>query len=711
MYHKFVKRKTKPTLNNNFYNSQNGIECKHSNIDYVTNLDFTNNNPDMNNYNDILINREIGNINNEGKLRCYISLTTHPGRFYSDDFINVLKCLCKQTVSPDKIFVSVCFRYVRKFNSIKSDTEISKRIDFIHERFPLVKIIRVNDRGPATKLLGLLEYNNEANILSENDLIIIVDDDTLYSRDLVHSHFMCYQIYNCDVIAVDENMIIKTWEPYTFNESDILYQDSYKGFLYGWLSFSVTFRSMKIKNDIEQFYSEIVSKFPDVFYHDDLLFTLYTQQNKLYTVENRFIPLLHNTIENEIFKIDSLLIKRNITNDARTKIDSVDALRNTPMPSNISRKELENEVYAYHGFRISDKSFYFRNIDYIIQKEIPERDLFLIDGLRLVNSPEDIHVSFVFIDDKNALLTVTVFDNSLMGTQKEILFSINNKTYSIIIDVNSNKFSHIIHFNEEFLRPKKHNNMQNHTVIQTYSKTNVTRNKFYSIGTVLNASFEFPYVFFDDYDLFNFIEDNFSNIVTRALKNLIPGAYISDVFRYAYLYLNGGVYIDCKKIIIEPLSDYINNVINQVGSYDIFVKDCLYNYCYNAIIVCDKLSKVMKYALASSIFKIVKNVYDKDPLSLTGPGCLGDAIDYIYEDTYPYYYYNVIPIKNQDWLSYISDGMNRVVKNTYFGYYNEGKYRTTGHYHHLWHNKKVYKRDLSNEYVHIRKIMDIKLFK
>ncbi len=145
---------------------------------------------------------------------------------------------------------------------------------------------------------------------------------------------------------------------------------------------------------------------------------------------------------------------------------------------------------------------------------------------------------------------------------------------------------------------------------------------------------------------------------------------------------------------------------------DIFVKDCLKNYSYNAIMICDKFSKVMKIALVYSVYKIIKNSYDKDPLSVTGPGCLGDAIDYMYGNQYPYYYFNVIPIKDHDWLSFVTDRTGqRVIKNTYFGYYDEGAYRSTGHYHKLWHQHNIYKKNLSLKYKNIKKMTDIVLFK
>jgi mannosyltransferase OCH1-like enzyme len=693
-----------------------------TNIRYRHNIDFVNGNP---NQQTRLIDKKFDSI------KCYISLTTHSSRFYTDDFIEVLKCLSNQTILPDKIYLSICSKYIRKFTDFKSKPDHIARIEYIKQRFPLIEVIEEStDRGPATKLLGLLEFNKTANILRENDLIIVTDDDMLYSRDLVASHLTCYHLYNCDVIAVDEARMIRTWHPYTFNISDTFYRDQYTGFLYGWLSFAITYRAVKIKGDIEQFYMNIIKKFPDVIYHDDLLFSLYMYLNKLYTVENRFITLLHDLEKNrDLYKIDPVMIdrygqsKRNQSSvNARTGIDSVNPLRDMVLSSGLSKYDLENIVYLDYKITLVGKSYKSCLVDYIISKNLPCRDIILVDNLKLISWPENIHVSFVYIDSQSTILTVTVFDDSLAGTDAEIIFSVNDIQYSVIVNIEKKlqgfvyKFSHVVYFVNASILPKSHSNPKNLTVVQTSASTQMTKNRFNSISTLLINSPEFPYQFFDDADVFNFVQDNYTDIIYDAITNLIPGAYVSDVFRYCYLYLNGGVYMDCKKIVFVPVSDYINNFINVSASKttDIFIKDGVKNYSYNAIMVCDKFSKVMEIALVYSIYKIVKNSYDKDPLCITGPGCLGDAIDYIYEARYPYYYFNITPKNKKDhhWLSFIVDKSNRsVIKNTYFGYYDEGNYKSIGHYAILWQRHKIYKNDLSTKYKNITKMLDIVMFK
>ncbi len=675
---------------------------------------------------------------NDSQFKCYVSLTTTPARFNSSDIINVLESLFNQSIPATKIFLIVCNSYFRKFAQKESDVITDKRISYILNKFQNIEIIRTKDYGPATKLLGLLEYNQKNKFLSENDQIIIVDDDTIYSNNLIISHMMSHQIYDCDISAVNETSLIKSWSPYQFFVHDEFYNDDYMGFLYGWLSFSILYRST---SKVMDFYTEIKKTFPDIFYHDDLLFTLYMYHMKLYVVENKFITIC--------------------TNNARTSIDSINPLRDLSINGG-SKYDLEKNIYKYYNIDITnDKIFVKKKTHYLIQRKIVKRNFYLVKDLIIGNIHENIHVLFTFLDPHNILMTITIFDRSLLNSDHEIVFTLMGKKYSVLINVKtSTKISHILYLSE-IIHPKNHNNPKNYCIVQTFACNILTKNKLYSIMTILNNSPEFSYKFYNDKHLFEFIKNKYSDIVYDCVNNLVPGAYISDIFRYCYLYLYGGIYMDCKKILYIPLSDFIQNVFNtnllnnsltgtnhinhdpdpdpnpnpnpnpnpsnsltvsNSGSHqknyndhiltDIYIKDCIDNYAYNAIMICDPSNEVMKKVLTDSIMKIIKNKYDKDPLSLTGPGCLGDAIDSVYKNKYDYKYFNIIPVKNNDWLSYNVDLNNKkVIKNTYFGYYDENNYRNTGHYHRLWHEKKIYKKDISNKYKHIHDITDIKLIK
>ena len=105
--------------------------------------------------------------------RIVVSLTTSPTRIKEID--GVLDILDKQTLLPDAIHLHVPHYFKR--NCDKYDEEILAQIENKH---PLVKINRVDDVGPITKLVSVLNVETDPNTL-----IIVVDDDEGYQETLI----------------------------------------------------------------------------------------------------------------------------------------------------------------------------------------------------------------------------------------------------------------------------------------------------------------------------------------------------------------------------------------------------------------------------------------------------------------------------------------------------------------------------------------------
>jgi hypothetical protein len=670
-------------------------------------------------------------------IKCYVSMTTTPDRFYAkiingvDPFIDTLNSLLTQTKMPDKIIISLCNTYKRQFEEVVTPQQKHNRINDIKSISPRIEIIETDDLGPATKILGLMAYNDRYRFINSDDLIIVVDDDTVYSRDLVRFHVMGYQLYNCDIVALDQDALIRSWEPYTFNTFDTFYTDEYMGFLYGWLSFSVKYQAL---SGMRTFYSDIVTNFPDVFYHDDLIFTLYAHISNLYIVEARFIPLYHDTRINkslrDLYRVDPDVLNRSVVDtrslgnfkDARSVLDTISPLRDTPLPSGISREQLEVKVCASYGIEVENRTFVEKNTVYNIDKNIRIRDrcVELVDGVELIESPEDIHILFSYIDQNKLMITVSVFNEMLVGLKKLIVFDIFGSRYSVELDIEHSsrdpiKFSHILKIDDLTIRKRQRSENKNgYNVVQTNSSTTVTKKKYYSVSAVLNCSLEYPYVFFDDTDVTRFITGNFSPTVVEAINNLVPGAYISDIFRYCYIFINGGIYVDCKKLFYIPISEYIDRFMRETksSSSEIFINDCDPRCAYNAILVAPKNSKTIKLVLIYSIFNIIKNRYGENPLYVTGPGCLGEVMDYVYANTYQYFYRNITPEGMSPEYSFVADtNGKKIIKNSYIGYYDENRYYDTNHYNNLWHDKKIYRTDLSEKYNSITKMSQIQLIK
>lgn len=228
-----------------------------------------------------------------------ITLTTVPNRLMTPNFINTITSLCNQILKPKYIILHVCSKYNKEYGL--SDDEILKKITEIQKMFPSLIIIRPPDMGPATKLLGLLYIDSSLYKIDDDDKIIIVDDDCPMKNNMTLHYEICYQLYNCDCIFINEQITTKIGNPDDFiicalNRSDIYY-NNYKTYAYGWLSFSI--KKRYVNNDMISLLDEYIKKDKRIMYHDDLFFSLYYKTKNLYACG---INLILNCFTKDIVK-------------------------------------------------------------------------------------------------------------------------------------------------------------------------------------------------------------------------------------------------------------------------------------------------------------------------------------------------------------------------------------------------------------------------
>lgn len=103
--------------------------------------------------------------------------------------------------------------------------------------------------------------------------------------------------------------------------------------------------------------------------------------------------------------------------------------------------------------------------------------------------------------------------------------------------------------------------LQNQAIPKLIVQTMETNNcEGYSLGayeSITQSNPEYEYVFFNAVQRRRFIQRHFRQEVLEAYDILVPGAYQADLFRYCYLYINGGCYLDFKTIQRVPFRDII----------------------------------------------------------------------------------------------------------------------------------------------------------
>ena len=140
---------------------------------------------------------------------------------------------------------------------------------------------------------------------------------------------------------------------------------------------------------------------------------------------------------------------------------------------------------------------------------------------------------------------------------------------------------------------------------------------------------EWNYFFFTKEDRRAFIQAYFSKEILDAYDDLLPGAYQADLWRYCVLYRYGGIYIDTKFTLHEPIDVWLQSDTNCIFVKDKFKKRAHKAYILQGFIVATAKHRVLKEAIDRSVRNIKNHDYGLDVLSITGPGVMGESVNAI----------------------------------------------------------------------------------
>lgn len=139
---------------------------------------------------------------------------------------------------------------------------------------------------------------------------------------------------------------------------------------------------------------------------------------------------------------------------------------------------------------------------------------------------------------------------------------------------------------------------------------------------------EYSYELWDDKDCHDFLLKHFGQNYANAFDVLIPGAFKCDFWRYAVLYVNGGVYMDMDMTPEIPFRELLRDddeFVSIVDMYSPFRPRCS---IYQAFIACTPRHPIMLYSLQISFNNIVTRTYEVfTNLSITGPVVVGIAMN------------------------------------------------------------------------------------
>jgi mannosyltransferase OCH1-like enzyme len=136
-----------------------------------------------------------------------------------------------------------------------------------------------------------------------------------------------------------------------------------------------------------------------------------------------------------------------------------------------------------------------------------------------------------------------------------------------------------------------------------------------SINLIKKQNPEFKHTLFDESECRDFIKTNYQVEVLNAYDKIIPHALKADLWRYCYMYKNGGIYLDAKYYCTNGFK------LHLLTDKEYFCRDILQSFSgiYNAILICKPKNKIMHKCINTVVKNIQHNYYGSDGLCSTGP--------------------------------------------------------------------------------------------
>jgi hypothetical protein len=251
-------------------------------------------------------------------------------------------------------------------------------------------------------------------------------------------------------------------------------------------------------------------------------------------------------------------------------------------------------------------------------------------------------------------------------------------------------------------------------LFQTSGFTSPTMTEVMQANRELNPHYE--YVFFDDQKAANFLQAHFPENVYHAFDFVKAGAFKADLLRLAILWMEGGVYIDCKQQWLVPFDDVFNKQ-PDCGFFSAIERRFVAGF-HNAFLAATPRHPFVKRALDQVVNNILGRFYGKDCLSVSGPtmfGALFNQLRKCEDHTYIAPGKYCLHIDGENCLFafplqfddvYWDENRQLIALTSYIGYAKERRQSGTKYWK-LWRKKKLYDEAEESNNPHIATIWGI----
>lgn len=237
------------------------------------------------------------------------------------------------------------------------------------------------------------------------------------------------------------------------------------------------------------------------------------------------------------------------------------------------------------------------------------------------------HALYYLSDNKIEIIIRKLSNNDGWNYDLKIKILLNNewKTISIGSCEDNFKILELYVSNKLIIKEHKNLNFIPKKIVQTNNIISKNLDHYNTVMSIIEKNPSYEYEFFDDIEMRNFIKNNFivnlldekevENVsdVLKVFDLLKCGALKADLFRYCYLYIHGGIYLDSKISNIIELDD----IINENDKY-VICSDDAKESLYNGILIIEKNNFKMLQLIKEIIINISQQKYLKDIHEPTG---------------------------------------------------------------------------------------------
>lgn len=173
-------------------------------------------------------------------------------------------------------------------------------------------------------------------------------------------------------------------------------------------------------------------------------------------------------------------------------------------------------------------------------------------------------------------------------------------------------------------------------IFQSWKTKNLSNEMKNVVDNTKKMNPEYVYELWDDKDCRQFLLDNFGINYANAFDTLIPGAFKCDFWRYAVLYIHGGVYMDLDMIPLIPFREMIkptDRFLSIVDRDNGFNSNIRIPGIFQSFIACEPKHPIIKYALDLTFSNIVgRKTSTLTSLDISGPTVMLNAVNLYFKN-------------------------------------------------------------------------------